>query len=178
MQSIPITLIKKVRPIFCVYRHHEYCNLKCKATWGKRALILLKQLVDDLRPLLLFVCEFKVNGKVARTWLAELHFDSVFAIDARGSNGGLLLFWSNKINVSLCSYSVNHIDVNVCWESVNWRFTRCYAPSVSEERVALWELLCKLYNLRIDESERWLLGGILMMSYFSQKRNEEHVKKL
>lgn len=124
----------------------------------KRAFLLLQQLVADLRPLLLFVCESKIPCKTANWWLSSLHFDHVFGVDAKGSKGGLLLFWNNKIDVSLHSYSLSHIDVSVVWESINWRFTGCYAPSIPEERLAFWELLFKQYKRRNNDCELWLLG--------------------
>lgn len=125
----------------------------------KRAILFLRQLVSNLRPLLLFICESKVSCKIARTWLADLHFDCVFGVDAKGSKGGLLLFWSNKINVLLRSCSSSHIDVNIIWESMCWRFTGCYAPAMPEERKAFWDLLAKFYRLRNGDNENWLIGG-------------------
>lgn len=94
---------------------------------GKHAFLLLKQLVADLKPLLLFVSESKVSIKVTDCWLLELCFNGVVGVDVVGTRGGLLLFWSNKIDVSLCPYSYIHIDVCVVWESFKWRFTSCYA---------------------------------------------------
>lgn len=73
----------------------------------------------DIRPLLLFVSESKITSKTVRTWLHLLNFNSVFCVDPVGSRGSLLLFWSNKIDVTLHSYSFSHIDVIVDWESIN-----------------------------------------------------------
>lgn len=126
---------------------------------SRRAFLLLQQLVEELRPLLLFVAETKVSSKIARTWLSGLRFNYVFGVDSNGTKGGLLLFWSNKLNVSLRSYSHSHIDVNIFWESLNWRFTGCYAPSTPNERMAFWSLLIKLHKLINSDNEKWLLGG-------------------
>lgn len=73
----------------------------------------LQQLVANLKPLLLFVSKSRITCKTVRTWIHLLNFNSVFGVDPVGSRGGLLLFWSNKIDVTLHSYSFSHIDVYV-----------------------------------------------------------------
>lgn len=120
---------------------------------GRRAFLLLQQLVVDLKPLLLFVSEARISTRTACNWLSLLNFNSVFGVDPKGTKGGLLLFWNKEMDVSLRSYSSNHIDVNICWLSIVWRFNGCYAPPVFEDRQAFWELLLKLFKLRNNHSE-------------------------
>lgn len=67
------------------------------------------------------------------------------------------MFWTNNMNVVLRSYSGNHIDVGIEWESLNWRFTGCYAPSTPEERQTFWKLLVRLLSLQSYFNEPWLL---------------------
>lgn len=144
----------------------------------KRAFLMLQQMVEDLRPLLLFICESKISCNIARNWFSKLRFNHVFGVDAKGTKGGLLLFWCDNVNVLLRSYSSSHIDVSVGWESFSWRFTGCYAPSIPEERVAFWNLLGKLYNLRSDDYECWLLGGDFNdIMYSSEKRGGNNWRK-
>ncbi|KAL8473801.1 hypothetical protein ACS0TY_030599 [Phlomoides rotata] len=126
---------------------------------GRRAFLLLQQLVVDIKPCMLFISETKVRSSTASRWLSSLNFSGVLGVDPRGSRGGLLLFWGNNINVSLRSYSFSHIDVTVAWESLNWRFTGCYAPSNAGERKPFWDLLRKLNSLKSDLNEKWILGG-------------------
>lgn len=38
-------------------------------------------------------------------------YDGMFAVDVQGRSGGLVLFWQNQDDVSILSYSRNHIDV-------------------------------------------------------------------
>lgn len=107
----------------------------------------------ELMPLLLFISETKITCKIANNWLTLLNFNGIFGMDTKGTRGGFLLFQSNKIDVSMRSYSINHIGVNIAWESLCWRFTGCYAPSIHEGRIFLWNLLLKLYKLRGGNSE-------------------------
>lgn len=96
---------------------------------------------------------------MAQSWLFVLHFHNVFGVDAKGTHGGLLLFWNNNMSITLRSYSFSHIDVDVVWESICWRFTGCYGPPNREERKSFWDLLCKLRILNNNNSASWVLGG-------------------
>lgn len=89
---------------------------------GSRCAFLhLSWLVDALKPSLLFISESRVPTKLAYNWLRTLNFNGLFGVNPKGSKGGLLLFWSNEMDVSLRSYSFNHIDVKIVWNSNSWR---------------------------------------------------------
>lgn len=126
---------------------------------GKRAFLFLQQLVADLKPLMLFVSESKVSCKRAYAWLNVLNFNGVLGYDPVGTKGGLLFFWKNCVNINLRSFSANHIDVSVAWESLCWRFTGVYAPPIPEDRMVFWDLLIKLHSLKTNQHEPWLIGG-------------------
>lgn len=126
---------------------------------GRRAFLMLKQLVEELKPSILFICESKVLCKIACKWTSYLNFVGCVGVDPSGTRGGLLLYWNGNVNVVLRSYSRSHIDVNVCWETLMWRFTRCYGPSKYDNRKPFWDLLRKLHSLRNIEDECWVLGG-------------------
>lgn len=85
---------------------------------GRRAFLMLQRLGAELKPLLLFISKIRISCKVARKWLSVLNFYGLYGVDAKGTRGGLLLFWHNNISVSLRSYFFNHIDVNVVWDSL------------------------------------------------------------
>lgn len=126
---------------------------------GKRAFLLLQHLVAVLKPLVLFVSESKISCKLAYNWLNALNFHGVVGSEPQGSKGGLLLFWNKNVDVSLRSFSSNHVDVSVSWKNLFWRFTGCYAPPTLSERSTFWDLLIKLHSLRTDNNERWVIGG-------------------
>lgn len=69
------------------------------------------------------------------------------------------MFLNKNVDICLRSFSSNHIDVSVNWESLHWRFTGCYAPARPQERGAFWELLFKLWMVRQSENEPWIIGG-------------------
>lgn len=130
---------------------------------GRRAFLMLQHMIAELKPSILFICESKVRCKIASKWTSKwtslLNFAGCLGVDPIGTKGGLLLYWKSNVNVVLRSYSTCHIDVNVCWESMSWRFTGCYGPYKYEERKVFWELLMKLYSLRNNENESWVIGG-------------------
>ncbi|KAJ8447421.1 hypothetical protein Cgig2_019415 [Carnegiea gigantea] len=39
-------------------------------------------------------------------------------VDCRGRAGGLALLWGKTVNLTLQSYSSNHMDAHICWEGV------------------------------------------------------------
>lgn len=77
---------------------------------NRRAFSSLQRLVWDQKPALLFISESKIRSCIASRWKCVLNFSGFFGVDAVGRSGGLLLFWTDAINVSLRSYSVGHID--------------------------------------------------------------------
>ncbi|KAK1399552.1 hypothetical protein POM88_009415 [Heracleum sosnowskyi] len=71
----------------------------------------------------LLVYEYMVNGSLD-LWLrnrtgardvleVEKGFEGALGVDCQGQGGGLVMFWRNKEEVTIQSYSNNHIDVLV-----------------------------------------------------------------
>lgn len=44
---------------------------------------------------------------------SQLNFDCLFSVPSRGSSGGLCVMWKDEANLSLRSYSNNHLDFDV-----------------------------------------------------------------
>lgn len=55
---------------------------------GNRAFIMLKQLVAELKPLVLFVSESKIHCNRAYNWLHALNFVGVVGSNPVGTKGG------------------------------------------------------------------------------------------
>lgn len=88
-----------------------------------------------------------------------LGFKGVVGCNPIGTKGGLLLFWHANVDFMLRSYSMNRVDVSVCWNSINWRFTGVYVPSNYRGKAYFWDLLRKLSELKQDVDEPWVIGG-------------------
>lgn len=87
-----------------------------------------------------------------------------------GSKGGLCLAWKRDTEVSLRSFSRNHIDVLVKEEQVKeeWRFTRFYDSPYVHNKSDSWDLVM---NLGKDKNYPWLVSGDFNEIMYSFLRN-------
>ncbi|KAK2635603.1 hypothetical protein Ddye_030395 [Dipteronia dyeriana] len=75
----------------------------------------------------------------------QLGFTGKLVVDCEGRSGGLGLFWTDKVNVSLLSFSRFHIDVRVTsGANEDWRFTGFYGHPEQDQRSHAWTLLKRL----------------------------------
>ena len=85
-------------------------------------------------------------GKINSVY-QNFHFENRFVVDSNGIGGGLSLFWSSKINVSIKSYSLHHINAEVHNEGGKaWRCMRIYGHPKSSQKHHTWTLLKRLAN--------------------------------
>ncbi|KAK8714270.1 hypothetical protein V6N13_149463 [Hibiscus sabdariffa] len=80
---------------------------------------------------------------------------------------GLLLFWTDAIDVSLLSFSESHIDVEVKDSTHHYRFTSMYGTSDHSRKHEDWALLDVL---RARSTLPWLVGGDLNVILCREKR--------
>ncbi|KAL6131079.1 hypothetical protein ACLB2K_069457 [Fragaria x ananassa] len=117
---------------------------------------------------MIFLCEICCLKKEMERVRGQVGFQNAFTVDydihrnqdGRVSRaGGLCLLWRDGVEVSLCSYSKNHIDVSVGGLGEDsWRFTGVYSFSKVEDRHLTWELIRRLGRHNIKPR---LLGGDL-----------------
>ncbi|XVF44811.1 hypothetical protein PTKIN_Ptkin02bG0154200 [Pterospermum kingtungense] len=84
--------------------------------------------------------------------------DACFSVDAKGSSRGLSMMWTNDVELQLCSFSRNHIDMEVVIgiEDGNWRLTGIYGEPATQARVCTWSLL---RNLKTRKELPWICFG-------------------
>ena len=63
-----------------------------------------------------------------------LGFSGCFAINSDGLSGGIGLFWSKDVEVTLDNFNKSHIDVKVKQNNKIWRFTSFYGEPHLENR--------------------------------------------
>ncbi|XP_060961066.1 uncharacterized protein LOC133031553 [Cannabis sativa] len=110
-----------------------------------------------------------------------LGFEGCFVVEAQGRSGGLAMLWKNQEEVSVDTFSENHIDCKVSFEGQReFRFTGVYGEPNRSLRRKTWELLTTLlgrstlpwclmgdFNNVLNQSEKvggqpypvWLIEG-------------------
>lgn len=85
-------------------------------TWNVRGLEdsrAFKVLCDFLRhenPHVIFLMETKCSATLTNKLKLCLNFHGCFTVDCNGRSGGLCLLWRDSVDVSIRSFSLNHID--------------------------------------------------------------------
>ncbi|KAK9018547.1 hypothetical protein V6N11_001519 [Hibiscus sabdariffa] len=77
----------------------------------------------------------------------KIKMDNAFYVEPEGIAGGLALWWSQEVKLSVMHYDKNFIDIVI---SINgepeWFGTFIYAPPYEEEKQCFWERLGTLRN--------------------------------
>ena len=131
----------------------------CRGLGNPETVRELHHLVRVQVPALVFISETKIEGSRVTDLTNRLGFAGCVPVSSSGLSGGLALFWSHELDVTLNNYSDQHIDVKV--ENVGsfrktWRFTGFYAKARRSERSQSWE---RLRQLNAQSSLPWLCGG-------------------
>ena len=87
----------------------------------------------------------------------HFYFSNKFVVKRIKKGGGLVLFWKHGCNLSICSYSLSHIDVIVdCNSDLSWRLTCFYGAPETHLREQSWNLL---RTLNSQNSLPWCCFG-------------------
>jgi hypothetical protein len=117
----------------------------------------LRWLVCKHRPSLLFLSETKMRDKRARNFMWSLGYSGAFAVSSNGLSGGLALFWSSSLKVSLRAFSTQLIDILVTPEErLEWRSTLVYGEPKKELRHLFWD---RMRFLRTHWRGPWICAG-------------------
>ncbi|KAK4839032.1 hypothetical protein QYF36_018474 [Acer negundo] len=96
-------------------------------------------------------------GGVSNTKGKSSSFKGAMHVNSVEKSGGLLLFWSEDIDVSFMSLSKGHVDMKIDREGKPpWRFSGFYENPNRSVRKDIWELLKRLS--RVDDLP-WLCVG-------------------
>ena len=117
---------------------------------------ILHTLVQDHCPEVIFLTETRAYRQRLEDLRVKLGCVGKLVVERVGRSGGLALLWTDKVDISLLSYSRFHIDVAIAGLGKNWRFTGFYGHPESSQRIHSWTLLRRLCSL---SSLPWLCGG-------------------
>ncbi|XP_074352813.1 uncharacterized protein LOC141691964 [Apium graveolens] len=118
------------------------CSWNCQGVGQPWKIQFLSDVIRQTRTNFVFLCE-TLCRKEKMDWLcSKLGYDGVFVVDVQGRSGGLALMWRDVDQVSLKSYSQNHIDIEVSMSGIApWRLTGFYGEPVRNQRRRTWDLL-------------------------------------
>ncbi|XP_075663176.1 uncharacterized protein LOC142632701 [Castanea sativa] len=72
----------------------------------------------------------------------ELGYPSMLPVSSEGRKGGLALIWATEVVADTQTYSLNHIDANICTQnSPSWRLTGVCGRPEEERKVETWRLI-------------------------------------
>ena len=128
----------------------------------------LRMLIKQHSPKILFLMETRLTADKITTIKNSLGFAGGFEVPRRGLGGGLMLFWSADVDVSILSFSLSHIDCFVKISTDFFRFSGFYGSPETCNRSLSWSLLRRLKNVSCGP---WLcMGDFNELLYPSDKK--------
>ena len=114
----------------------------------------LEVVIRAIDPSIVFIAETWADEVRLQEIKRNIEFDNLFFVEKNNRGGGLALFWKNSIDLSVDSFSPNHVDsiINKGTEEV-WRFTGFYGEPMTYKRMESWN---KLRHLHHKFSFPWL----------------------
>ena len=144
----------------------------CRGLGSIPAVGALRRIVINEQPQLIFLQETKLKQVEMEKIKNKLRMDGMLVVDCggegRGRRGGLALLWKNEWQVSVTTFSMNHIDVVIsCNGGDEWRFTGLYGFPEEENKHKTGVLLKALRNAN---NLPWLCGGDMNLMLWSQEK--------
>ncbi|GLT47333.1 hypothetical protein SLA2020_210380 [Shorea laevis] len=116
----------------------------------------LNALLFKYSPCLVFLMETKKQKRYLERLRRKFAYSSSMYVDPQGYLGGLALWWTAKVNISIFSSDKKMID-GCCSEasfSSTWHFSFVYGEPNIQPRSTMWN---RILNLRRPEFIPWLI---------------------
>ncbi|XP_074378457.1 uncharacterized protein LOC141719994 [Apium graveolens] len=142
----------------------------CRGLANQRAVRFLKEIIQQIRPNLIFLSETFVTGKEIEKLCKTIHYSGWYAVDSQGHGGGLALLWKNDgEGVNIRGSSNHYIDFEVSCDQVGrWRYTGFYGCPERWRRRESWQLI---KDLGAESQLPWcIIGDFNDMLYAHEKR--------
>ncbi|KAF8408042.1 hypothetical protein HHK36_007182 [Tetracentron sinense] len=103
----------------------------------------LHNIVKKEDPWFVFLMETRLKKQDMEKIKVSLGFSNAIVVESVGRSGGLCLLWRQDLDISLQSYSKNHIDVvlGTVGEREVWRLTGMYGHPEAAKKWETWELI-------------------------------------
>lgn len=83
----------------------------CRGLGQPATILFLCELVRVYRPDIIFLFEKLSFGVRLESLRVKFKFNCCFTMDCVDRSGRLTIFWNNNNNISVLSYSMNHVDL-------------------------------------------------------------------
>ncbi|XP_018853114.2 uncharacterized protein LOC109015083 [Juglans regia] len=115
----------------------------CRGLGNPRTVRELHRIVKCKNPSLIFLIETKCGRETVEKARNRLGFDSSFVVDNRGLSGGVAFIWKDDLDVTLDTYSQNHISLLIKdgIAKMKWLLTGFYGSLCTSGRKHSWRLL-------------------------------------
>ncbi|XP_074377162.1 uncharacterized protein LOC141718680 [Apium graveolens] len=141
----------------------------CRGLENSRTVRVLNDLIRDTNLDILFLSETILVANKIEKLRVKFKYVHCFSVDRAGRSGGLAVFWHSIVDVSIDSYSQNHIDLVFNENGVaSWRLTLYYNYPERIRRRKAWDMIRRLSNA---SSLPWcILGDFNDLLYSSDKQ--------
>jgi hypothetical protein len=134
----------------------------CRGLGSPQAVRALLRLTRIENPQIVFLMETRLKVNEVEGVRSKLGFKNCLTVDCRGVGreraGGLSLMWMEHVNISIISYSLNHIH-GVCDDEESgegWGLTGIYGYPEEQHKKKTWELIDSLGR---QVSGKWFCCG-------------------
>ncbi|KAL4379926.1 hypothetical protein GQ457_02G020200 [Hibiscus cannabinus] len=128
----------------------------------------LRDTLKKFNPCIVFLSETKKKQKYLERLRTKNRFSGSFYVDPRGLAGGLALWWTEDISVTILKDSVNFIDTLVAVKGEEpCQCTFIYGPPNSTEKQQFWR---DFHQIRRETTNKWcVIGDVNIVADQSEK---------
>ncbi|CAM8905994.1 unnamed protein product [Rhodiola kirilowii] len=119
----------------------------CRGLGRPRTVRALKEAIRAFSPQIVCLMETRKKDTDGEWIKWRLGFRNGLSVGCRGQSGGLVLLWEENIDVSVLSFSHNHVDA-VVKDQKEFRLTVFYGEPAVSNRIIGWNLLRRLRETR------------------------------
>jgi len=146
----------------------------CKGVGTTQTIFDLYKLLRRLSPKMVFLSKTKWSKVEMESILTELgNLFRVF-VDTRGRVGGLAFLWDKKVDATLLSYSLNHIDCTIHWEGDD-KVRRLSGIYGWPETHLKWKMRQLMADLKSHSDLPWLIGRDLNEIFYHGEKSQSTV---
>lgn len=122
----------------------------CRGASSREFLRHLQSLLAQFKPDVLFLMETRSTSDRAVHILNKTYFTNLYAVEARGSAGGLWCFWNtNMVNLTYIACTNQCLSMAMAvmkGSEIDWILTMLYASPIPSARNEFWDYLTRFHD--------------------------------